>query len=222
MKNKLLILVLVVFITGGLFSQEADSDEVHKYEPFDMLIGLNMGFGFTPNIFSVLSGDISKGNYGLVFDFGLTYDFYLYNWLSFNSGLILHPGIYVFAATELKNVDSFTDFAATPLCLTIPLMAHVNVPYVEWLYAGIGLTLNFPITSMLDQAAGTAGMDLKVDTKGKFFVGVPIDIGFDWIKPGKGGKRFFFRIMPEFHDGGTVVPIGLIWQVWNWKIYSRN
>jgi len=218
MKNKLLILVLAVCITGGLFAQGADSDSVHKHEPFDMLIGINFGLGLTPNIFSAFSGgDISKGNYALVFDFGLTFDFYLFNWLSFNSGLMLHPDIYLILDQNWDDDNiSFTDIAATPLCLTIPLMAHVNVPYVEWLYAGIGLNLNFPITSLLDSVAK------DVDTKGDFFVGVPIDIGFDMIKPGKGGSRFFFRITPEIHKKGTAIPIGFIWQIYNWKISGKS
>jgi hypothetical protein len=64
---------------------------------------------------------------------------------------------------------------------------------------------------MVDGLAG-------IDTKGDFFVGLPIDIGFDLVKPGRGGGRFFFRITPEFHEKGTVLPIGFIWQMYNWKI----
>jgi hypothetical protein len=182
-----------------------------------MLLGLNTGFGITLNIGDVLSirdGTIPKGNYALVFDFGLSYDFYLFYWLSFNTGLLWHPDIYVLLDQDFNNdsIDSFTDIAATPLCLTIPLAAHVNIPKVEWLYAGVGLNLNIPIYGMLDEVA--AG----VDTKGAFFVGLPIDIGFDFVKPGKGGGRFFFRITPEFHEKGTTVPIGFIWQIYNWRI----
>jgi hypothetical protein len=58
--------------------------------------------------------------------------------------------------------------------------------------------------------------------KGDFFVGLPIDIGFDSVKPGRGGGRFFFRITPEFHKKGVAVPIGFIWQIYNWKIYSKK
>jgi hypothetical protein len=47
---------------------------------------------------------------------------------------------------------------------------------------------------------------------------LPIDFGFDFIKAGKGGSRFFFRVTPEFHKNGTTIPIGFIWQIYNWKI----
>jgi hypothetical protein len=208
-KKSLMMLVLAVIIAGGVFAQEE-----HKHQPFDVLLGLNWGLGMTPNMGGLFGKDISKGNYALVFDFGITGDFYLFDWLSFNTGLLLHPDIYLLLDQDIKGIDSFTDIAATPICLTIPLAAHINIPKVEWLYAGIGLNLNFPITSLLDSI-------IEEDTKGDFFVGLPIDIGFDFIQPGRGGMRFFFRITPEFHEHGTTIPIGFIWQIWNWKVYSK-
>ena len=219
-KKRGLVLVLAIFIVGGVFAQDADA--VHKHEPFDMLLGLNFGLGISPNIgdlFNISGDTVPKGNYALAVDFGLTYDFYLFNWLSFNTGLLLHPDIYAILDQDGSGIDSFTDIAATPLCLTIPLAAHVNIPGVEWLYTGIGLNLNIPILGMLD---GAVSADDTVDTKGDFFVGLPIDIGFDFVKPGRGGGRFFFRITPEFHKKGVAVPIGFIWQIYNWKIYSRK
>jgi hypothetical protein len=213
-KNGLLALVLASVLVGGIFAQERDPAAA-KHQSFDMLLGLNLGIGVSPNmgeLFSAISDSrIPKGNYAMIFDFGLTYDFYLFNWLSFNTGLLLHPDVYLILSQDLENVDNFTDIAATPLCLTIPLAAHINVPKVEWLYAGIGLSLNFPIVGMFDGLA-------EIDTKGDFFVGLPIDIGFDFVKPGRGGGRFFFRITPEFHEKGTALPIGFIWQIYNWKI----
>ncbi|MDR0586097.1 MAG: hypothetical protein LBG26_02540 [Treponema sp.] len=214
MKNVFAV-VLASLLAGGVFAQE----DVHKHQPFDMLLGLNFGVGMTPNmgeLFSAVSNSrIPKGNYAITFDFGLTCDFYLFNWLSFNTGLLLHPDIYLVLDQDFYNVDSFTDIAATPICLTIPLAAHINIPKVEWLYAGMGLNLNIPLFGMVDGLAG-------IDTKGDFFVGLPIDIGFDFVKPGKGGGRFFFRITPEFHENGTTVPIGFIWQIYNWKLYSKK
>ena len=212
-KKGLIVLVLAVVIAGGVFSQEE-----HKHQPFDVLLGLNFGLGITPNIGDVLSiseDKIPQGNYALVFDFGVTGDFYLFNWLSFNTGLLLHPDIYVLLDRDLRGVDDFTDIAASPLCLTIPLAAHVNIPNVEWLYMGIGLNLNFPITGMFDSFA-------DVDTKGDFFVGLPIDIGFDFIQPNRGGGRFFFRVTPEIHKHGTAIPVGFVWQIYNWKVYGKN
>jgi hypothetical protein len=214
-KNGLLALVLASVLAGGIFAQGRDSAAA-KHQSFDMLLGLNFGIGMSPNmgeLFSAISDSrIPEGNYAMAYDLGLTYDFYLFDWLSFNTGVLVHPDIYLLLDHDWENVDNFTDIAATPLCLTIPLAAHINVPKVEWLYAGIGLSLNFPIMGMFD------GLAEDFDTKGDFFIGLPIDIGFDFVKPGRGGGRFFFRITPEFHEGGTVLPIGFIWQIYNWKI----
>ena len=218
MKKKLVfVLLMVALLAGGAFAQE------DKHQPFDVLIGLNSGSGITPNMFSLFgdlsSGKIPKGNYAIIMDFGITGDFYLFSWLSFSSGLLLHPDIYVLLDQDFTSKESIdiSDIAATPLCLTIPIAAHVNIPKVEWLYAGMGLSFNFPIMGMLDSvAASQGGMD--IDSKGDFFIGLPIDFGFDFIKPGNGGARFFFRITPEFHKKGTTVPIGFIWQIWNWKV----
>ncbi|MDR2392655.1 MAG: hypothetical protein LBD93_00620 [Treponema sp.] len=214
-KKGVLALALASVLGSGVFAQE------DKHQPFDMLLGLNSGSGITPNIgevFTELSNErIPKGNYAVLFDFGITYDFYLFNFLSFNTGLLMHPDVYVILDQDFSGVDDFTKIAASPICLTIPLGAHVNIPKVEWLYAGIGLSLNIPLFGMFD---GMAGLD--IDTKGDFFVGLPIDIGFDFISPGRGGGRFFFRITPEFHEKGTAVPIGFVWQIYNWKIYSKK
>jgi hypothetical protein len=214
MKNltAILALALVFGMTGtAAFAQE-------KHQPSDVLIGLNWGMGITPNIgdvFSIKDDKIPQGNYALVFDFGLTGDFYLLNWLSINTGLLLHPDLYVLLDQDFNTDKSFTDIAASPLCLTIPIMAHINVPKAEWLYTGIGLNFNIPIVGMLDSVA-------DIDTKGKSFIGLPIDLGFDFIKSGSGGMRFFFRVTPEFHKHGTAVPVGFIWQIWNWKVKNNS
>jgi hypothetical protein len=224
-KKWVLVAVLAACIAGGVFAQEESGKPVlvHKHQPFDMLLGLNFGLGITPNIgdlFSISANTIPKGNYALTFDVGLTYDFYLFNWLSFSTGLLLHPDVYVILDQDLSGVSNFTDIVASPLCLTIPFAAHVNVPKAEWLYAGIGLNLNIPLSGMLDSVVSDMGGDFE--TKGDFFVGLPIDLGFDFVKPGRGGGRFVFRLTPEFHKKGTAVPIGFIWQIYNWKIYSKQ
>ena len=226
-RKVVLVLVLAGMLAGvggGVFAQDEDGEEVvHKHKPFDMLLGLNYGMGVTPNIGELLSGSTSipKGNYAFIVDVGLTYDFYLFYWLSFNTGFMLHEDTYLLLDQNFENTGKLSDILATPLCITIPIGAHFNIPKVEWLYAGISLTLNIPIASLLDSASSGTGLE-KVDTKGDFFVGLPIDIGFDFIKPGRGGGRFFFRITPEFHEKGTTVPIGFIWQLHNFKLYSKN
>jgi len=221
-KKNIVIGILAIALVFGMTGQGAFAQE--KHQPFDVLIGINTGFGISPNIFglfkSISDQKIPKGNYAIIIDFGITGDFYLFNWLSFNSGLFLHPDLYVLLDQEIKGKFEFKDIAATPLCLTIPLAAHINIPNVEWLYAGAGLSLNIPLFGLLDSTVNkVAGKN--IDTKGDFFVGLPIDIGFDFIKPGRGGTRFFFRVTPEFHKKRTTVPIGFIWQSWNWRIFSR-
>ena len=210
-KKGIFLLVLVVLITGGVFAQTG----VH--EAFDMFIGLNLGLGISPNIFSLFNlsdNVVRKGNYAITADFGVTYDFYLFPWLSFNSGVLLHPDLYSTLDVDLFNVDKFTDIMATPLCVTIPVMAHVNIPMVEWLYVGAGVSINIPVLGMMDSVFD--------DSKGDAFFGVPMDVGFDFIKPGKGGGRFFFRVTPEIHKNGTTLPIGFIWQIYNWRIFGKQ
>jgi len=209
--KKILFGILVITLVFGITGTAAFAQE--KHQPFDVLVGLNSGFGITPNIFGLFKnlsgGEIPKGNYAIIIDVGITGDFYLFNWLSFNTGLLLHPDLYMFLPDKIDEVD-LSNIAFTPFCLTIPLAAHVNIPYLEFLYTGAGLSLNIPLFGILNRI-----------NKGDFFVGLPIDIGFDFIKPGRGGTRFFFRITPEFHKGKTTVPIGFIWQSWNWKIFGR-
>ncbi len=252
-KIVILIALLAVLGAGAVFADDEDietREEVqaetqpevraeakpHHHQPFDVLVGLNSGLGITPSFFELIgsftsgSGSIPVSNYALTFDLGLTADFYLFPWLSFNTGLLLHPDFYILLEK---------DFAVgLPVCLTIPIGVHINVPYVEWLYAGIGLNLNIPLFSPMDNLTDLipdmandllkeyTGIDIK-NLKGDFFVGLPIDIGFDTFKnkkPGekKGGGRFFFRITPEFHKNGmTTVPIGFMWQIWNWNVYAK-
>ena len=214
MKNKLFgLAILAIALILGMTGTRAFAQE-EKHQQFDVLMGLNFGMGITPNVGRLFSGDIPSGNYALTFDFGLTGDFYIFNWLSLNTGLLLHPDIYLTLDRDVE-VDNFKDIAAAPLCLTVPLMVHVNIPRAEWLYMGIGLNFNFPITGMFDSIA-------DVDTKGNFFVGLPIDLGFDFVQPGSGGVRFFFRVTPEFHEYGKALPVGFVWQIWNWKLHGKK
>jgi hypothetical protein len=185
-----------------------------------MYAGVDLGMGFTPSLFSVFSvGDsFPKGDYALTFDLGLNYDYYQTEWLSFNAGLTAHFGMYAFLTQDLllRRNTGFTDIAAAPLSLTIPLSAHINIPYVNFLYAGIGVSLNVPMVSLLNNDE-TDGLR-QPDMSGDVFLGIPIDIGFDLMPVDSGGMRIFFRITPEIHRRGTVTPIGFIWQVFNLKI----
>jgi len=208
-------LVLVFVLTGSVFSAEQ-----FKHQRGDMYVGVNLGMGFTPSMFNVfsVSNSFPEGNYALTFDLGLSYDYYQTEWLSFNAGLMAHFGLYAFLpnAMPVKPNTGFMDIAAAPLSLTIPLSAHINIPYVSFLYAGIGLSLNIPLVSLLSSDGPEDPR--QQDMSGDVFLGMPIDIGFDLMPVDSGGMRFFFRITPEFHGNVTVMPIGFIWQVFNLKI----
>ena len=212
-KKLLLILILIAIISGGVFAQ-------NRHNPGEMLLGIDLGLGLTPDFFSITEDSLPIGNYAITFDLGLNFDYYVSYWLSINSGLFAHPGVYLLlnkplTEENLKDTE-VTDWAKTPICLTIPIMAHINVPHVEWLYLGAGLNLNIPVASMLDSVIK------DIDTKGKFFVGIPIDMGFDFIRAAKrGGTRLFFRITPEIHSGGTPVIIGFMVQPYNFKIVKK-
>jgi hypothetical protein len=214
-KKALMVLVLACALTGGAFAKD------HKHQSFDMMLGLNFGEGLTPNFFRLFqagtSDAIPAGNYAVTLDLGMTFDFYLLYWLSFTTGALLHPDIYLLLDQNIENIENFTDIAATPVCLTIPIAAHINIPKAEWLYAGVGVNFNIPLYSFLDSVI-TDENGAPVDTKGKSFIGLPIDIGFDFIRAGRGGMRLFFRLNPEFHERGITFPIGLNWQIWNWRL----
>ncbi|MDR2520949.1 MAG: hypothetical protein LBC72_00125 [Spirochaetaceae bacterium] len=214
-KKRFLAAVFAAIAACGVFAQE------HKHNSFDMLLGLNAGLGMTQNIGEAIQiggsmpEHIPNGNYAIAIDIGFMYDFYLFYWLSFNTGMMAHPEYYAILDQDISGAKKFEDVMGAPLCLTIPLAVHVNIPKAEWLYAGIGINLNIPLAGMLDKPAGH-------DTKGDFFTSLPIDIGFDFVKPGAGGGRFFFRITPEFHNKGTTIPIGFIWQLYNWKLSGKD
>ena len=215
MKKFVFILIISLFLAGNAFSQVAN-----KHGKGAMLIGFDVGAAGTTNFTKILksSASYSKGNYGLNFGAGVHFDYYLNNVFSLGTGLRYQPGIYLFLDKDydFSKSTSFSDIAKSPICLTVPIMAHINVPVFQWLYAGAGVNLNFPIGSLLDSQIPVELGDF--DTKGNFFIGIPIDLGFDFISAGQGGMRIFFRVTPEFHEGGTVVPIGFIWQVFNIKL----
>jgi hypothetical protein len=210
-KRFFLVFSLIFVLTGSVFSAE-----LFKHQRGDMYAGLNLGMGFTPNLFNVFSASdpFPAGNYALTFDLGLNYDYYQTEWLSFSAGLMAHFGMYAFLRQDLPQNAGFTDIAAAPLALTIPLSAHINIPYVSFLYAGIGVSLNIPMVSLL---GGSDPEDLR-QYEEDVFLGMPIDIGFDFMPEDSGGMRFFFRITPEFHRSGSVMPIGFVWQIFNLKI----
>ena len=218
-----MLLALAALLAGTVFA----GGRQPRHYARDMYIGFDLGFALSPNI-SKLNNEnaIPAGDYALVFDAGLNFDYYLFSWLSLNTGFFAHAGIYLLWDKPVYLIDdtNFSDYAKTPICITIPIMAHINIPGPDFLYLGLGVNFNFPVKSMLDK-------DLPgIDTKGRFFVGLPIDFGFDFIKPGKGGGRFIFRLTPEFHTvkmggrsySGKPITLGFIWQIYNINISSNR
>ncbi|MDR1230925.1 MAG: hypothetical protein LBK61_05940 [Spirochaetaceae bacterium] len=224
MKKMAGIMVLVVGLSSVGFAQENASSASrqaanHRYAPSDMMLGYIMGSGINGegDIFNLKKGFFVANAY-----LGVNYDFYFFNWLSASTGLYLLELTSVVLKEDLSMMSSdlsITDMMQTPVCLTIPVSAHVNVPRAEWLYLGAGVNFNIPLFSLLDTAPEVANVDLP-DTKGSFFISVPIDIGID-IAKGTGSRRFAIRITPNFLKSGTLVTYGIMWQN-NSRIYRKS
>ncbi|MDR1239357.1 MAG: hypothetical protein LBK27_04520 [Treponema sp.] len=217
MKKIIGLLVMACVLSTAVFAQEEGPK--HRHEPLDMLLGINLG----TTLFATMKDFVTNPKVSFLWsaDFGLTYDFYVFSWLSVNTGLLLHPQFSAIWKPEYEEKPDLklTDYIQAPLCLTVPLQAHVNVPRVEWLYLGAGINLNFPVTGMLEELEKAIGLDMP-DSKGKFFVSVPVDFGFDMTDSRNGGVRLFFRLTPTFLEQGTLVPFGVMWQIYNFRIGS--
>jgi len=211
-KQLFLGLVLAGVVSGFAFAQDA---ETHKHQAGDMLVGIDAGLGVTTNIGDFFKNtNIPKGNYAFVFEAGVHYDYYLSSLLSATTGLLYRNDIYFI--TDKDQNAGFNEVAKMPFCFTVPIEFHVNIPDLEWLYAGVGVNLNLAFATPAGQGTykGRSADDWRGD---RFFVGLPIDLGFDFIRAGHGGPRIFFRITPEFHSNGTVLPLGVLCQFWNWR-----
>jgi hypothetical protein len=216
----LMLCLLSAAVFAGDGEGKREDKKERKHEPFDMLLGINWGLG------GMVTGHILNMEEGAAIfavDIGLSYDFYVFSWLSVSSGAIFHSQVSAIWKDSFNSDPDleFTDILQTPLCVTIPIQVHVNVPRVEWLYAGAGVNINIPVASLLSRAANQSGLDIP-DTRGPTFISLPIDLGFDMIKPGKGGGRFFFRVTPTFLEGGTLFPVGFMWQLYNFRIFHRK
>jgi hypothetical protein len=211
MRKWLSVLVVLFFTSSILFAAE-ESDAKHKHQPLDMLLGFNAGVG------GMVTGDFLNlepgSNFLVSYDLGLTYEVYIFPWLSVNTGLFIHPEMRLAVPSSVDPNLTMSDFFAFPICLTIPISAHVNIPFVEFLYVGAGVNINIPLSS-IEIPGITAAGDLKGDT----FLSIPIDIGFDFMNPNKNGSRFFIRITPSFYADNAIVPVGIMWQT-NMKIFG--
>jgi hypothetical protein len=216
MKKTVGLLIILCVLPLAVFAQDTDR---HIHEPLDMLLGINFGLS------GMESGDVKNLREGyLVFsaDLGFNLDFYIVYWFSVTTGLTLHPQLSAILDEDIgpnANIE-FSDILQGPLCLTIPLQVHVNVPRMEWLYVGVGLNINIPVQDLLSNVA-VQGNNLPVAGSRTFF-SLPIDFGADLMSPGRGGVRFFYRITPTFLETKTVVPMGFVWQFYNFRIFHKK
>ena len=203
MKNFVISVALVLGLTQvSVFAQNESVETVQnihkKHQQFDHHLGFN------------LSGAGMKMNPGAVFtaNLGIVYDFYVLEWLSINTGLLFHQEVFHNRALGDKQIGP----DGNPFCFTIPLGLHFNIPKAEWLYAGVNFAWNIPVFDSKRPS------EQSVYSTKDVFLSLPIDMGLDLRKPDGRGSKLFFRITPTFHKGGTLVPVGLVWQINFWKI----
>ena len=201
MKKFTCFLVLIAGLVSMVFAQDEEAGAVqNKHQKFNQFIGINLGgAGMKLNDGGIVTASA-----------GISYDFYFFPWLSINSGILFHQEIY------LKQHSGGNRFVpeGNPFCFTIPLGIHFNIPKAEWLYAGISFAFNFPVSNSNSPAVK------DFYSKNDIFYSLPVDLGFDFIRAGRGGPRLFFRITPTFYKGGVAVPVGIVLQIYNWRIYA--
>jgi len=199
-------MVIVAIFVSSVFAQDETEDnlennQIKKHQFLDNYFGLSIG-----------AGGMKTSDYGIfTANFGVTYGFYLHEWVSINTGLLFHTEVY-----SNHNLLTNSDPMVTPLCFTIPFGVHFNIPKVEWLYTGVSVAINIPIANL------NSPREQDVFSGNDVFISMPIDFGFDFIKPNRGGSRAFFRATPTFHNGGITVPVGFVWQIYNWKVFQQK
>ena len=206
-----LVLVIVFIFTWNIFAKD------NNHEGGDILLGLDIGANYTLGtdfmaLFSVESDSLPKGNHGVNLGGGLHVDYYLNYWLSLSAGVGYYLGVYGFLENDVAfNLGSrYEDYLHGIEFIKVPVMAHVNMPFFQYLYAGAGVALNVVIA---DSYEGP-------NAKNSFFIGVPLDLGIDFTWAfSPVGARLFFRFTPEFYNGNVVFPLGLVFQL-NY-IFSR-
>ena len=197
------ILILIIGLSIPAFAQNESvtTTTQGKHQQFDMYFGLSLG----------AAGMRMNDNGIFTADFGVNYGFYLFNWLSLNTGVFFHTELY-----SDNNLLTGTDPMQAPFCFTIPIGFHINIPRVEWLYTGVSFAVNIPIADF------RSSNEQNSFSPNNVFFSLPIDIGIDFIQPNRGGSRLLFRATPTFHKGGTTVPIGVFWQIYNWRVFHKT
>jgi len=204
MKKVFLLIMLILISAAQVFAQNgqesaAEKSLIKKHQFADQYFGV-----------SAAAAGMKTSESGIfTASTGVAYSFYLNEWISLNTGFFIHTEVY-FDYNFLANNGQ----VAAPLCFTIPFGVHFNIPGASWLYTGVSAAINIPIADMKSPGAR------NVFTADNVFISVPVDFGFDFIRPGNGGSRLFFTVTPIFHKDGIAVPVGLVWQIYNWKVFK--
>jgi len=212
MKKLFTIMISFAVLAAPVFGQDeseniAENNQLKKHQFLDNYFGVSAG----------AAGMKTADNGIFTAHFGVTYGFYLHEWVSINTGLLFHTEIY-----SNQNLLTNNEPMVTPLCFSIPIGVHFNIPKAEWLYTGVSVNINIPIANLRSSWAAAKPEERDVFKENHVFISLPFDLGFDFIKPGKGGSRAFIRVTPTFHKSGIIVPIGFVWQIYNWKVFSQN
>jgi len=194
-------MIVIGLSTTPVFAQEDEAQIApqRKHQQLATYFGLSAGVG----------GMKTNDNGIFTADLGVTFGFYALDWMSINTGLLFHTELY-----SDHNLLTGNEPMVTPFCFTIPFGVHFNIPGLEWLYTGVNVAINIPIADL------QSPRDQDFSSRGNVFISLPIDLGFDFIKPGRGGPRVLFRVTPTFHKGGMTVPVGLVWQIYNWRVFT--
>jgi hypothetical protein len=204
---KKLLGVFVILIGTAVFAfaetgqNELEAIDQKKHQQFDQFFGVNVGLG-----------GMKMSDAGIfTASLGVNYGFYLFDFMSINTGISFHTENYF--GTNLLSKDRPLQ---TPLCFTIPIGIGFNIPKAEWLYTGVNFAVNIPVADL------RSSNDLDAFSKDDVFFSLPIDVGIDFMKPGRGGSRLFLRVTPTFHNEKTIVPVGIVWQIWNWRVFAKK
>jgi hypothetical protein len=242
-KKGFLVVFLMILAAGAGFSQ-GSAAKPHKHEAFDLLVGVGTGFDFGIEKVDITSmwdwiDPVSTFDMYYNANFNVNFDFYVFPWLSISTGFIFGPSIFVYKRFPFMY-DELKEGKDIGMYMTIPLSLHINIPNVEWLYVGVGVGFNIPVASFAPNDDVQPRVNPQYEAR--YFTSLPIDIGVDYAKKkNRAGGRFLIRITPQFHpyyfdyierDEGSdetiaaenkiIMTYGIVWQVYNWKVFGRK
>jgi hypothetical protein len=238
-KKGFLFVFLMILAAGGVFAQ-GEATKPHKHEAFDLLVGIGMGFdiGMEKVDYTSYWGD-KDSNLDMYYNanFNVNFDFYMSSWFSVSTGFMFGPSIFTYR--RFPYIQEITkDGKNVGMYMTIPLSLHINMPYIEWLYLGVGVGFNIPVASFAPFY--DKYLIIQPPYEARYFTSLPLDIGVDYAKKeNRAGGRFIIRITPQFHpyyfdytkyDGAyaiatkdkVIMTYGIVWQFYNWKVYGRK